>query len=197
VSRKAEQAEQTRRRLIKVATGLFAVRGYEDTPIEEVLRVAGVSKGALYHHFPNKEALFEAVFREQCARSMDHIKKAAVEATDPLDMLRSGCQAWLDMTMDPSVRRITLIDGPGVLGWQRWREIDQEHYVGLVKHALEAATEAGQIRAQNIDLMAHLACAMLGEAAMLIAQAQDPVAARQDAGLAVNRLIDAVTQPIL
>lgn len=194
MSKKAEQAGTTRRRLVKVATGLFAVRGYEATPIEEVLRLAGVSKGALYHHFPNKEALFEAVFREQCVRSMDHILKAAVEAQDPLEMLRAGCQAWLDLMMDPSVRRITCIDGPAVLGWQRWREIDQEYYVGLVKHALEEAVESGAIPSQNIDLMAHLACAMLGEAAMIIAQAPEPTKARADAGFAVNRLIDAVAR---
>lgn len=194
VNRKSQQAELTRRRLIKVATGLFATRGYEDTPIEEVLRVAGVSKGALYHHFPNKDALFEAVFREGAARSMAFIMKRAVEGADPLERLRAGSQAWLDLMIEPGVRRIACVDGPSVLGWQRWRQIDQEHYVGLVKHALEEAMAAGQIGVQNVDMLAHLACAMLGEAAMMIGQADDPSTARRDAGVSVDRLIDSLAR---
>lgn len=188
--KKAEQAESTRRRLIAVARDLFSERGYEATPLEEILARAGVSKGALYHHFPNKEALFEAVLRDLAQETMENIAKAAIESPDPLEMMRLGCQSWLDQMMEPGRRRIQCQDGPSVLGWAKWREIDVEYYVGLVRNVLTTAMEAGRIREQNVDLLAHMACAMLGEAAMVIGNDPDPARARKEAGEAVNRLID-------
>lgn len=189
---RAEKAEATRARLIGIAADLFGRRGYEGTSIEEVLERAGVSKGALYHHFPSKEALFEAVFRTGEQLSMEEIAQAAMKETEPLDMLRAGCQAWLDLVMDPHVQRVALIDGPAVLGWQRWREIDEEYAFGLTKKALQRAADAGSIRAENVDMLAHLALAMLGEAAMLIARAEDREKARVEAGEAVDRMIAAL-----
>lgn len=189
---KTEQAEATRARLLKVAGGLFGTKGYEATPIEEVLERAGVSKGALYHHFSSKEALFEAVFIEGERDCMRKVSESAMKETDPLEMLRAGCQTWLDLVMDRQIRRIAVIDGPAVLGWQRWREIDEEYAFGLTKKTLQRAMDAGAIRKQNAELLAHLTIAMLGEAAMLIARAPDPVAARTEAGEVVNRMIDAL-----
>jgi AcrR family transcriptional regulator len=192
--KKAEQAETTRSRLIDVARELFGTRGYEATSVEDVLERAQVSKGALYHHFPSKEALFEAVFIDGEKKSMEAVATAAMSQTEPLNMLRAGCQAWLDLVMDPQVRRIAVVDGPAVLGWQRWREIDEEYAFGLTKHALQAAMDAGSIPVQNVDILAHMMLAMLGEAAMLIARAPDPTAARAEAGTAVNRLIEALVR---
>jgi AcrR family transcriptional regulator len=189
---RAEKGEATRARLIEIAADLFGRRGYEATSIEEVLERAGVSKGALYHHFPSKEALFEAVYRTGEQLSMEEVAKAAMKETEPLDMLRAGCQAWLDLVMDPHVQRVALIDGPAVLGWQRWREIDEEYAFGLTKKALQRAADAGSIRAENVDMLAHMALAMLGEAAMLIARATDREKARVEAGEAVDRLIAAL-----
>jgi len=179
--------------LIEVAGELFGSRGYDDTSIEEVLERTGVSKGALYHHFGSKEALFEAVYRTGEQLCLEEVAKAAMKEIDPIERLRAGCQAWLDISMDPHVKQIALIDGPAVLGWQRWREIDEEYAFGLTKHALQEAADAGAIRADNVDTVAHLALAMLGEAAMLIAQAKDGRKARKEAGEAVDRLIAALT----
>ncbi len=189
---RAEKAEATRGRLIEVAGELFATKGYEATSIEEVLERAQVSKGALYHHFPSKEALFEEVFRTGEQQCMEELAKVAMKETEPLQMLRAGCQAWLDMAMDPHVQQIALIDGPAVLGWQRWRTIDEEYAFGLTKKVLQLAADAGSIRAENVDMLAHMALAMLGEAAMLIARADDPEKARVEAGQAVDRLIAAL-----
>ena len=192
---KAEKAEATRARLIEVAGELFGERGYDAVPIEEVLERAGVSKGALYHHFPNKEALFEAVYRYGEQQCMIEIAEVAMkEEGNPLEMLRAGCQRWLDMVMDSHVRRIAVVDGPRVLGWQKWRAIDQEYAGGLTRAALKKAMDAGQIHRQNLDMLSHLALAMLGEAAMVIAEADDPVRAREEAGEVVDRLIDAVAR---
>jgi AcrR family transcriptional regulator len=188
----AERAEATRARLIKIAGKLFGTRGYEATSIEDVLERAEVSKGALYHHFPSKEALFEAVFIEGERECMKEVAAAASKQTAPVEMLRAGCQRWLDLVMDRNLRRIAVVDGPAVLGWQRWREIDEEFAFGLTKKALQGAMDAGAIRDQNADMLAHMTLALLGEAAMLIARAPDPGAARAEAGAVVNRMIDAL-----
>jgi hypothetical protein len=127
---------------------------------------------------------------------MEEIAKASLKETAPLEMLRAGCQMWLDMVMDPHIRQIALIDGPSVLGWRRWREIDEEYAFGLTKSVLQLAADAGAIRGENVEMTAHLALAMLGEAAMLIAQAEDMKKARVEAGEAVNRLIAALAAEI-
>ncbi len=194
---RSEKAEATRAKLIEVAGELFGERGYDDVSIEEVLERTGVSKGALYHHFPSKEALFEAVYRMGEQTCLEEIAKAAMKETDPLEMLRSGCQMWLDMAMDPHVQQIALIDGPAVLGWQRWREIDEEYAFGLTKHVMQQAADAGAIRGENVEMTAHLALAMLGEAAMVIAKAEDKKKAREEAGAAVDRMVDALAVPDL
>lgn len=195
---RSEKAEATRARLIEVAGELFGERGYDNTPIEEVLERSGVSKGALYHHFPSKEALFEAVYRAGEQECLGEIAKAAMKETDPLEAIRAGCQMWLDMVaMDQHVRQVALIDGPSVLGWQRWREIDEEYAFGLTKKVLQVAADAGAIRGENVEITAHLALAMLGEAAMLIAKAEDKRKAREEAGAAVDRLISALADPDL
>jgi AcrR family transcriptional regulator len=157
-----------------------------------VLERAGVSKGALYHHFASKDALFEAVFRFGEQLCLGAIAEKAMTESDPLAMLRAGCHAWLDLVMDPHVRRIAVIDGPAVLGWQRWRDIDEEYAFGLTKKALQAAADAGAIRATNVDMLAHMTLAILGEAAMLIARADDPEAARREAGEMLDRMIGAL-----
>jgi AcrR family transcriptional regulator len=188
--KRAGRADATRRKLLEVARGLFAERGYEATPIEDVLAKAGLSKGALYHHFPNKEALFEGVFEDNEEKVMQKVKEAIGPATSPLERLRRGCQAWLDITMDPAVRCISFIDGPAVLGWDRWHELDEKYGFGVVKHALEHAMAEGEIPAQSVDITAHILLAALGQAAMIIARSDDPAHARVEAGDAVDRLID-------
>lgn len=189
---KVEQAEGTRTRLVKIAYHLFGTKGYEATSIEEVLERAGVSKGALYHHFPSKEALFEAVFIEGERDCMKQVAAAAMTETDNVEQLRVGCQKWLDLVMDRQTRRIAVIDGPAVLGWQRWREIDEQYAFGLTKKSLQHAMESGRIREQNTDMLAHMVLGMLGEAAMLIARAPDPQAARDEARDLIDRMIDAL-----
>lgn len=194
----SERAGATRGRLIAVAAELFGTRGYEDTSIDEVLNRAGVSKGALYHHFPSKEALFEAVFVEGERRAMEIISGAAMKAMtkgDHVAALRAGCHKWLDLAMEPAVRRIALIDGPAVLGWQRWREIDEEYAFGLTRKVLQHAADEGAIRVRDVDMLAHMTLAMLGEAAMLIARSANPPKARAEAGAAVDQLIDSLLAP--
>jgi AcrR family transcriptional regulator len=173
VNKRVEQGQATRAALIGVATELFAANGYDGTAIPAVLDAAGVSRGALYHHFESKEALFEAVLQSVEAQATVKVTRAAGGATDPLDGLRRGCAAYLAMCRDPVVRQISLIDAPAVVGWERWREIDEQHAFGLVKAAIAAIAADGRVKPELVDVMAHMVLAALLEVALLVARADE------------------------
>ena len=188
-NKKVEKGQATRGQIVEAATRLFADKGFEGTSIEAVLVETKVSRGALYHHFPSKEALFEAVV---VAVEHDNTKKLIAQAgrkTDPVESLIAGCDAWLEMTRDPVVRRITLIDAPSVLGWKRWREIDAEHGLGLLKAGLSMAASAGRIPKEMVDPFAHMLLAALSEIALLVARSEDDRSARAALKELLNRLL--------
>ena len=192
-NRRAEKGQATRRALIAAATELFAARGYDATPIEAVFEAAGVSRGALYHHFEDKRALFEAVLDSVEAGLAARVADAAMAAADPEDpaaSLRAGCLAWLRLLRDPVTRRITLVDAPAVVGWERWREIDECNWFGLVKEGLGAALPPGRLDAGSLDVLAHMLLAALNELAFMIARAPDPDAAAGDGEKAVVDLLE-------
>jgi AcrR family transcriptional regulator len=190
MNRKLERGEATRQELVEAATRLFAERGYEDTSIEAVLGEAGVSRGALYHHFAGKEALFEAVLEEVERGVAQAVVDSVAGVTDPVAALRQGTKAWLELTTDPVVRRISLVDAPSVVGWEKWRGIDERHGFGLTKHALESLAEAGHVRPEQVDVLAHVLLAALVEVALLIARSDDPVAARKAGEAAIDQLLE-------
>lgn len=192
VNQRVEQGQATRERLIDVATGLFATNGYEATAIPAVLDAAGVSRGALYHHFKSKEALFEAVLQSVEAQATVKVTRAARGATDPLDGLRRGCAAYLAMCRDPVVRRISLIDAPAVVGWERWREIDEQHSFGLIKAAIAAMAADGRVKPELVDVMAHVVLAAVLEVALLVARADEGRLAIRRGQEAVDELLTAL-----
>ena len=159
--------------MISVATELFAAHGYEATAIPAVLQAAGVSRGALYHHFESKEALFEAVLESVEAGVMARVTRSAAAARNPLDGLRRGCDAYLALCREPKVRQISLVDAPVVVGWQRWREIDEQHAFGLVKGAIAAIAADGRLKPELVDVVAHIVLASLVEVALLVARADE------------------------
>ena len=177
MNKNVERGRATRAHVIEVATRLFAEHGYEDTSIEAVQAAAGVSRGSLYHHFPGKEALFFAVLEEVGARVGEQAMDLVKDAPDPVATLQIGGQAWIRMAGDPVVRQIMLIDAPAVLGWQRWRELDEEGPLGLIRDCLAYAAETGRIEHQHVDTFAHIVLAAVNEVAMMIARMDDPVAA--------------------
>jgi AcrR family transcriptional regulator len=170
---RVEQGQATRAALISVATELFAANGYEATAIPAVLQAAGVSRGALYHHFESKEALFEAVLESVEAGVMARVTRSATAAGEPLDGLRRGCAAYLALCREPKVRQISLVDAPAVVGWQRWREIDEQHAFGLVKGAIAAIAAEGGVKPELVDVVAHMVLASLVEVALLVARADE------------------------
>jgi AcrR family transcriptional regulator len=192
VNQRVEQGQATRAALIKLATELFATNGYEATAIPAVLDAAGVSRGALYHHFESKEALFEAVLQSVEAQATLKVTRAARGATDPLDGLRRGCAAYLAMCRDPVVRRISLIDAPAVVGWERWREIDEQHSFGLIKAAVAAIAADGRVKPELVDVMAHVVLAALLEVALLVARADEGRLAIRRGQEAVDELLTAL-----
>jgi AcrR family transcriptional regulator len=164
----------TREHLIEVATTLFAERGYEDTSIETVLQVASVSRGSLYHHFKNKEALFEAVLEAIETDTGLRVVEAAAGATDSKEILRLGALAWVQLAGDPVVQRVLLIDAPAVLGWERWRALEERHALGLIKGVLAAIAEQGELDPGLVDVFSHVILAAINEIALLIARSDQP-----------------------
>jgi AcrR family transcriptional regulator len=195
MNKRVEQGAATRAALIEAATELFATQGYEATVIPAVLRATGVSRGALYHHFESKEALFEAVLRSVEVKVMAKVARAARAGDDPLDLLRRGCAAYLAMCRDPMVRQISLIDAPSVVGWQRWREIDEQHAFGQVKAAVTALSAQGRVKPVLVDVYAHMVLAALLEVALLVARADEGRLAIRRGQEAIDELLTALLGP--
>jgi AcrR family transcriptional regulator len=189
MNKKLERGQSTREQLIAIATRLFGERGYEGASIEAVLRESGVSRGALYHHFDSKEALFEAVF-EAVETNVGHETVAASAGIDdPVEALRAGCLAWVRMAADPVIGRVVIIDAPAVLGWDRWREIESRYGLGLLKVALQGVADTGRLQADLVDLFAHMVLAAVNEIAQLVARADDADAAIREGEAAVDKLL--------
>jgi AcrR family transcriptional regulator len=183
------RGEATRGQLIAVATRMFAERGYEDTSIEAVLREAGVSRGSLYHHFPSKEALFEAVAEDMETSVGVQTLAAADGITEPLAALRAGFLAWIRLAGDPVVRRILLIDAPSVLGWERWRAMEEDHALGLSRLVLQAIAEQGKLRPELVGTLANVLLASVNEVALLVARSDDREAAMNAGADAIDELL--------
>jgi AcrR family transcriptional regulator len=177
MNKNVERGQATRAHLIGVATRLFAAHGYEGTSIEAVLAGSGASRGSLYHHFPGKEALFWAVLQDLGTQIAAQLAEVTRDARDPVAALRASCLAWIRLACDPAVRQIVLIDAPAVIGWQRWRELDEQGSLGMIRAALEYAAEAGSIEPHQVDTFAHIVLAAENEVTMMIARADDPAAA--------------------
>ena len=190
MNKNVERGQATRAHLVDVATRLFAERGYDGTSIEAVLAEAGVSRGSLYHHFPGKDALFWAVLEGVAARVGQQLADATRDAPDPVAALRAECLAWIRLADDQVVRQTALIDAPAVLGWERWRELDEQGSLRPIRAALEYAAEAGRIEPRHVDAFAHIVLATINEVALMIARADDPAAALTAGESAVAEFLD-------
>jgi len=183
------RGEATRAQLIAIATRMFAGRGYENTSIGAVLREAGVSRGSLYHHFPSKEALFEAVAEDVETSVGARTVAAADGITEPVGALRAGFLAWIRLAGDPVVRRILLIDAPSVLGWERWRAMEERHALGLIRLVLQAVAEEGRLRPELVGTLAHVLLASVNEVALLVARSDDQEAAMEAGADAIDEML--------
>jgi AcrR family transcriptional regulator len=188
-SARAQKAEATRLALIEAARELFTSRGYHEVGVRDFAAKAGVTRGALYHHFPDKEALFLAVFDAVERELMGHAPNDIGPSCDLWARFREGIQLYLSAVTRPDVQRITLIDGPAVLGWPRWRQLEEGYSLGLITAALKAAMSARLIRSRPIEPLAHLIFGSVMEAALLVAHSDDPKRRTAEVGQALDDLL--------
>ena len=193
----ADRTAATRAALVGAARTLFAEHGYAEVGTERIVQAAGLTRGALYHQFADKADLFaavlEAVETDLTGRLIEAV--AAAGSSDPLTMLLTGADAWLDASAEPEVRQIALLDGPAVLGYQQWREVGMQYGLGLVSSLLTELMDAGAIPSQPIEPLAHVLIGALDEAALFIALSDDPVRARNEVRPVVHRLIAPIVGP--
>jgi AcrR family transcriptional regulator len=192
-SLRAEQVAQTRTALIAGGRRLFGEKGFRATSVEDLAREARVTTGALYHHFPTKTALFEAVFVQAHTDMMTAAAKAAQDASDGVDELARGFDAFLDGVLQPDVQRILILDGPAVLGLARFTELDERYAHAAIVHALTAASDAGAIRVDDPETTTRLLLGALTRGAMLIANSADPVETRHAVARSMRALLSGFT----
>ncbi len=188
----AERTEATRAALIAAARRLFAEHGYAAVATEQIVKQAGVTRGALYHHFDGKRDLLRAVYEQIEAELARRLGEAVDPEAGSLETLAAGAALFLDACLEPEVQRIALHDAPAVLGWEEWREIDMRHGLGLITASLTGAMEAGILREQPVRPLAHLLLAAMGEAALMIANADDPHAVRDEMEASLLELLEAL-----
>lgn len=188
---RAQQREQTRRILLRESRRLFATRGYGALGLAEIVGAAGVTKGALYHHFDSKAALFRAVLEEVQEQVAETVAATADAQDDLWTQFTAGCQAFLTASTAPDVQRIMLVDGPAVLGWNEWRALDEATSARHLAEALTALIEEGVIARQPVAPLTHLLSGAMNEAALWLAASRNPEDLA-DARAALSRMLEAL-----
>jgi AcrR family transcriptional regulator len=188
----AQRSEQTRSALVAAARRLFADRGYSGVGTEEIVREAGVTRGALYHHFDGKRELMRAVYEQLEEELSQQFAASVTPGAEPAQVLREGAETFLDQCLEREVQQIALLDAPAVLGWEEWREINARYALGLIEGVLAHGIETGQIRPQPVRPLAHALIGALDEVAMLVARSEDPERTREEVGATLTSLLQAL-----
>jgi AcrR family transcriptional regulator len=190
----SERSATTQAALISAARKLWGERGYAEVGTPEIAEAAGVTRGAMYHQYADKAALFRAVIEAVETETMERLSAAvqAAEPASPAAALRIAADAWLQIATDPEIRRLVLLDAPAVLGWAAFRELNQRYGLGMTEQLLAGAIEAGELRAQPVRPLAAVLLAAIDEAAMVIADAADTGIAQAEVGAVVRDLLDGV-----
>lgn len=191
----AERSEATRAALMASGRRLFGSKGYGRTAREEIVADAGVTRGALQHHFADKQGLFGAVYEELEQQIVGSTAQAAMQVGQdhPLEMLRAGCQAYLDAMLDPAVQRICAVDGPAVLPADVRSEIADRYALALVREVVRSAMSQGEIQRAPLEPLTRMLLAAVMTAAQYVATAENPTRARSDAGKTVDVLLTSLT----
>ncbi|MBB2506429.1 TetR/AcrR family transcriptional regulator [Amycolatopsis echigonensis] len=194
-SRRLDYSESTRSALVDSAVELFTKRGYAGTSLDEVAKRARVTKGALYHHFSGKQALFEAAFEQVESLVYDRLQKIMTGDGEPWERAMSGLQAFIRSCLDPSYQRIAIHEGPVVMGWERWREAEEQSSFGLVRSGLQLLVDAGEVEPVPVDLTARLLFGALSSAATEIAGAADPKKVGAEIEDVITRMLTRLRRP--
>lgn len=186
-----ERSAATQAALVGAARRLWGARGYAEVGTPEIAEAAGVTRGAMYHQYADKAALFVAVLEAVETEILERLagRVAAAGPTGPAEALYAAADAWLEIAGEPEVRQLVLLDAPSVLGWSGFREISQRYALGMTEQLLQAAVDAGQLRPQPVRQLATVMIGALDEAAMSIAGAEDPEREKEDVRAVVHNLI--------
>jgi AcrR family transcriptional regulator len=188
VSLRSQHVEATRRAVLDAARVAFGAKGYAQASVDEIAAAAGVTKGAVYHHFAGKEALFRAVHAEVEADAMRRTAAADDPAAAPLERIARQVNGYLDAALDEEIRRITLVDGPALLGLDPDVPGQQAQHEAL-RAFLAEAIAAGEIAALDPDVLAHVVAGLALHGGLIIARASDPDAVRAELGPALDALL--------
>jgi AcrR family transcriptional regulator len=192
MAKQAERRAATTAAILEAASRLFGQRGFAGTTMDDIAEAAGVAKGAVYHHFKTKEAVFEAVFDQVSAELVEEVDRAARAGPDVVAAMVAGTQHYFAACAKGPIGQIILRDGPAVLGWARWREIDARHFGGKIPRGLSSAMKAGLIAEQPIEPLARLLLGAVTEAAMACAERTDVLKAGNEYGRAFKSLLEAL-----
>jgi len=187
---KAEQKRFTVERLTAVARTFFSEKGYAETAMEDLVKEAGLTRGALYHHFGGKEGLFRAVLESVQQEIGGRVEAEAATSDDPWRQLLLGCRAFVAAAVEPRNRRILLVDGPSVLGWNVWRGMDEANSMSLLGEQLEQMLEAGLLKPVSIPALTHLLSGAMNEAALWLAQSPEPEHSLDETTAALELLLE-------
>jgi len=188
----AERREKTTASIVKAARRIFGERGFAAATMDDIATGARVAKGAVYHHFQTKEAVFEAVFEQVSLDLVSDLDRISRAEGDPLAAMAAGTEGYFAACAKGPTGQIILRDGPAVLGWERWREIDAKHFGGKFPRALGAAMDAGLIARQPIEPLARLLLGAVTEAAVAVSAGPDIGKAGTDYSRAFRALLDAL-----
>ncbi len=189
-SRRTEYSEATRRALVDSAVELFTERGYTEAPLDEIARRARVTKGALYHHFGGKQALFEAAFEAVETDVVARLERVMLVEGDVWNNMRAGLDAFLRACLEPAFQRIVAQEGPVVMGFDRWREADERYTFGMVRRAVAALVDSGDIDPSlPVDSLARVIFGGLSAGAATIVNSATPRRTSVEIGECVERLM--------
>jgi AcrR family transcriptional regulator len=194
MSRRQEYSASTRRALVEVATELFTRRGYARTSLDEIVAGARVTKGALYHHFSGKQALFEAVFENVEERAARDIQRAVRDNRDPWDKALGGLRAFLAVLQEPGYRRIVVADGPGVLGYERYREQEQRTTFGIVQEIVSSLLISYDLEPSMVETFSRVFFGAMSGAGTAVSAAKDTRRASLEVEAAIGYILAGLRQ---
>ncbi len=172
------------------AVELFTKRGYAGTSLDEVAKRARLTKGALYHHFSGKQALFEAAFDSVENTFMRKLGEIVSAPGNPWETAIAGLRAYVRVCLEPSYQRIVIHEAPVVMGWERWREAEEHFSYGLLRSTIEVLVTSGELEQLPVETMSRLLFGALSAGASTIASASDPRKASAEVERTIVRVVE-------
>ncbi len=193
-SRRQEYSASTKRALVDVATELFTERGYAGTSLDEIVAGARVTKGALYHHFSGKQALFEAVFVRVEDDASESIRRAVRGVKDPWDKATAGLRAFLEVLQEPEYRRLVIQEGPAVLGYEKYREQEERSTYGIVQDIVSSVLESYELEPSMVETFSRVFFGAMSAAGSAVSSAEDTRRASAEVEAAIAFILAGLRQ---